>query len=71
MSVAAMRPEHNNIARTITPFLQQLAVKLAHYASEMGNAYSEDPPGETMVAYRVQQAKERVTWVNVIATRCR
>jgi hypothetical protein len=31
--------------------LQHLAVKLTHYASEMGNAYSEDPPGDTMVGY--------------------
>ena len=45
--------------RGIPVCLQQLAVRLAHYASEMGNAYSEDPPGETMVGYRVQQAEER------------
>src|SRR5215213_3603932 len=38
--------------------VQHLAEKLAHYLSETGNAYSEDPPGEIM-KHRMQQAQER------------
>ena len=40
--------------------VQHLTLKLAHYASEMDDAYSTDPPpGETVYSYRGQQAQER------------
>ena len=47
-----------NIASLLAKPLQHLAEKLAHYLSETGNAYSEDPPGEIM-KHRMQQAQER------------
>ena|SRR5215212_10135983 len=47
-----------NAALLYIDFIQHLAEKLAHYLSETGNAYSEDPPGEIM-KHRMQQAQER------------
>jgi hypothetical protein len=50
---------------------QLLAVKLAHRASERDNAYSEDPPGETMYAIEsATRLKSEIVWVNIIARRC-
>jgi len=49
--------------------LQPLAVKLAHHASEMDDAYAEDPLRETMEASECSRTKSEVAWLNIIASR--
>jgi hypothetical protein len=44
-------------------------VKLAHYASEVDNAGSADPPGGIKHAIEYRRPNHEVAWVNIIANR--
>src|SRR5215217_4448684 len=50
--------------------IQHLAVKLAHYASELDDACSADPPGGIKHAIECRRPNREAAWVNIIASRC-
>src|SRR5215208_1968668 len=51
--------------------IQHLAVKLAHYASELDNACSAVPPGGIKHAVECRRPNREAAWVNISASRCR